>query len=236
MPQLEMPCTTARPFDGAAAQIVVPTARQLAAAADLLARSLGFEPRDAIPAWLMRTTDGCGGLTLAALDHGDVVGVSYALPASDERRLAWFSCGLAVAPTSRGRGIARSLKLEQRRRALAAGVELIRWTADARNGPALRLYLSVLGARLVGYRPGRHRELRAAEAADDDVDVEWRLTGAEPSLSAPPAATIPFPADHGTAQHGAYARALREALDDGLVGVALEPDAGGRLRLVMAGR
>src|SRR4051794_30479866 len=45
----------------------------LPAAAALLAGTLGFGAADAIPAWLMRTTDECGGLTLIAADANAVV-------------------------------------------------------------------------------------------------------------------------------------------------------------------
>src|SRR5689334_8530633 len=93
-------------------------------AARLLARTLGFAERDAIPAWLMRTTDDCGGLTLVAEHDGAVVGVSYAFPTADH---ALFSCGLAVAPAHRGRNLGAALKAAQRHEALASGCSRIVW-------------------------------------------------------------------------------------------------------------
>ena len=42
---------------------------ELRAGAELLARSLAFSDRDAIPAWLMQTTGECGGLALGAFDE-----------------------------------------------------------------------------------------------------------------------------------------------------------------------
>jgi ribosomal protein S18 acetylase RimI-like enzyme len=208
-------------------EIAMPDGRQLADGARLLGGCLGFEAGDAVPAWLMRTTDECGGLTLVALAAGEVAGVSYAVPAFGAAGPEWLSCGLAVAPAFRGRGVGRALKLEQRRRAVAAGVRVIRWTADAGNVPALRLYLSGLGARLVGYRPGRHRGLRAPTAPDDDVDIVWRLAGPPPAIGAGTA--VPLPGGNGGTTADAYRRALRAALDLGLVGVAV--DAGPTLRM-----
>src|SRR5689334_461845 len=94
-----------------------PCRDDLRAGATLLARSLDFAAQDAIPAWLMRVTDGCGGLTLVALDGDRVVGISYAFPDLSHADRGLYACGLAIAPDRRGQGIARALKLEQRRRA-----------------------------------------------------------------------------------------------------------------------
>jgi predicted GNAT superfamily acetyltransferase len=143
----------------------------LPAAADLLARTLGFDPQDAVPAWFMRTTDECGGLTLVAADDR-VVGVSYAVAGRDHL----FSCGLAVAPQYRGQRLGFALKVAQRREAIALGYSSIRWTTDPVNGRALRVYLSGLGARIVGYRAGMHDGLRADPGhPQDDLEVVWDL-------------------------------------------------------------
>ena len=115
-------------------------------AARLLAAGLGFTAADAVPAWLMRTTDECGGLTLVAASGTTIVGVSYAVPARAGDTAFLFSCGLAVVPEQRGRRLGLQLKLAQRREAIAAGYSTIRWTTDPVNGRALRVYLSGLGA------------------------------------------------------------------------------------------
>lgn len=152
-----------------------PQRRELRDGAALLAGSLGFGPEDAIPAWLMAVMDGCGGITLVALDGERVVGFSHAFPDCSQDEPALYSCGLAVDPERRGLGIGRRLKLEQRRRARQAGYHSIRWTADPRNGPALALYLSALGARLVAYHADLHAGLRAARGPSDDVEIVWGL-------------------------------------------------------------
>lgn len=151
-----------------------PQRAELREGAELLARALGFAPADAIPAWLMAVTDGCGGITLVAVRGSGVVGVSHAFPDVSGDGAGLYACGLAVHPDHRGHGLARALKLEQRRRARRAGYRRIRWTADPRNGPALHLYLSGLGARLVAYHAGLHTGLRAAGPADD-VEIRWSL-------------------------------------------------------------
>jgi predicted GNAT superfamily acetyltransferase len=155
-----------------------PRRDELRAGAALLARELDFGAADAIPPWLMHVTDGCGGITLVALDGAEVVGFSHAFPDLSREDRGLYSCGLAIAPPRRGLGIGRALKLEQRRRARRAGYRFIRWTADPRNGPALGLYLSGLGARLTAYHPDLHGGLRHAAGPTDDVEIVWALAGA----------------------------------------------------------
>src|SRR5262245_25065302 len=143
--------------DGAWARIVAgmvdvrdAAGAELVAGCALLARALEFGDRDAVAPWLVQTAAGCGGLALAAFAGERLIGFSFALLAAGDEP---FSCGLAVEPAWRGRGVGRALKLAQRERALRSGVTRIRWTADPLSAPALGLYLSGLGARLVAYKP-----------------------------------------------------------------------------------
>jgi predicted GNAT superfamily acetyltransferase len=194
-------------------------------AAMLLARVLGFGERDAIPAWLMRTTDGCGGVTLVAEHDGAVVGVSYALPARDH---ALFSCGLAVAPAHRGRDLGAALKAAQRREARALGCSRILWTTDPLNGRALRVYLSGLGAVIVGYRAGLHDGLRADPGhPQDDLEIEWHLVD-PPALDrrAMPAVELPW-SERGLGERRRVRAEMSALLDDGYLGcdVAIDPAA-----------
>ncbi len=192
----------------------------LPAAAALLARSLGFADRDAVPAWLMRTTDECGGLTLVAEADGAVVGVSYALPARGEL----FSCGLAVAPEHRGRRLGLELKLEQRRQALALGYTVIRWTTDPLNARALRVYLSHLGALVTAYHVGLHDGLRADPGhPQDDLELVWRLDG-RPPLARDGVEAVALPWSPTAADRHRVRSEMRELLARGYVGADVEVD------------
>jgi predicted GNAT superfamily acetyltransferase len=202
---------------------------ELPAAAALLAGTLGFAPRDAIPAWLMRTTDEAGGVTLVAVHHGTVAGASYALPALDGGRPSLFSCGLAVAPEHRGRRLGLALKAEQRRQALARGYASIRWTADPLNGRALRLYLSGLGALVTAYHAGLHDGLREDPGHPlDDLEVVWAL-GARPRLDDRDRHRVELPwSPAGPDADVARARvrdAMCELLGAGYVGCRIDVDA-----------
>jgi predicted GNAT superfamily acetyltransferase len=185
----------------------------LPGAAALLAGALRFGAADAIPAWLMRTTDECGGLTLVAAAGDAVVGVSYAFPARDGEL---FSCGLAVAADHRGQGLGRDLKAAQRREAIALGYRAIRWTTDPLNVAALRLYLSKLGALVVGYRAGLHDGLRADPGhPQDDLDVVWHL-GRRPALDRHGVRRVTL------ADRGKVRDEMSALLADGFVGCGVE--------------
>jgi predicted GNAT superfamily acetyltransferase len=203
---------------------------ELLAGCALLARSLGFCDRDALPPWLVQTAAGFGGLALGAFAAGRLVGFSFALPTAGDEL---FSCGVAVDPEWRGRGVGARLKRLQRERARARGVTAIRWTADPLAAPALALYLGTLGARLVGYAPGLYAAVRPAAVEPDDVVIEWPL-GAPPPL-VQPVGRVEIPLDVGALAGAELARrrrdvrrAMTHALARGGVGcgVTVERDGG----------
>jgi ribosomal protein S18 acetylase RimI-like enzyme len=202
----------------------------LPAAAALLASGLGFAPADAVPAWLMRTADDCGGVTLVAVADGQVVGALHSIAGFDADERYLFTCGLVVAAAYRGRRVGLALTHEQRRRARGAGCRSIRWTADPVNGRALRLYLSGLGARLVGYRPGLHEGLRAAPGhPQDDVDLLWRLDDPRPPTARTDGVEIELPWSRPTPVDRDRVRERMTALlDAGHVGVDVRLDRGAR--------
>jgi GNAT superfamily N-acetyltransferase len=198
----------------------------LPAAAALLAAGLGFAPADAVPAWLMQTTDDCGGVSLVAVDDGQVVGALHSIPGHDGNERYLFTCGLVVAATHRGRRLGLALTAEQRRRARLAGCRSIRWTADPVNGRALRLYLSGLGARLVGYRPSLHDGLRAgAGHPQDDVDLVWPIVDPPPPTAGNGTAEVELPWSQPTpADRDRVRERMTALLDGGRVGVDVRLD------------
>lgn len=206
---------------GAGVQIRDARREELVAGLELLQRALRFTARDAIPPWLALTTVEAGGLALAAFADRELIGFSYALPALGPGGPHLFSCGLAVEPAWRSRGVGRRLKLAQRDRALAARLERIRWTADPLAAPALGLYLSGLGARLVRYRADLFDGLRST--SNDDVEIEWSLAGGAPVKKVGDAVEIPAdPACRSPAWRRAVRRDMNALLARGLVGVGVE--------------
>ena len=128
-------------------------------------------------------------------------------------------------PAARGRGVGRQLKLAQRERALAAGVAVIRWTADPLSARALALYLGGLGARITAYAPELYAPVRADAVPPDDVVIEWPLEGEVRAGS--PAARVEIPLDASTLAVGERRRwrfAVRRAMTPVLAGGAIGTD------------
>ncbi|MGH2618687.1 MAG: GNAT family N-acetyltransferase [Thermomicrobiales bacterium] len=163
-----------QPTRGQDIQIRPVEGNEFGACQRLAGEVFAFTDLEVIPAWQMYTTAHHGGLTLGAYANNDLIGYSHAFPAYDGRDVYLYSCGLAVKPASRFRGVGRSLKLAQRTLARRAGYRLIRWTVDALASGPLYLYLTRLGGRVVGYEPRLYSEFRSEQAVDEVV-VDWNL-------------------------------------------------------------
>jgi predicted GNAT superfamily acetyltransferase len=220
---------------GAMVDVLIRDARRedLVDGVALLRDALGFRNADAIPPWLALSTTEAGGVALAALAGRELIGFSYAVPGLSPAGPFLLSCGLAVAPAWRSRGVGRRLKLVQRDRALAAGIPRIRWTADPLMAPALALYLSGLGARLVGYRAALFDGVR--QTTNDDVDIEWTLIGGAPARPVDEVVEIPAdPSCRSSRWQRSVRRDMNRLLARGLVGVGVEVT--GHRRWVRFGR
>jgi predicted GNAT superfamily acetyltransferase len=200
---------------------------ELVAGGDLLAASLRFNERDAIPAWLMQTTVECGGLALGAFRDGVLAGFSYAVPCGEH---TLFSCGLAVLPEWRGQGVGRRLKLAQREWALRQCRTHIRWTADPLAAAALTLYLPGLGARLTAYGTELYADVRPAAVPPDDVVIDWFLRAGMRN-GGRSAARVEVPFDHTSLSEEELMRwrlrvrrSMRRALAAGAVGTGMAVD------------
>jgi len=157
----------------------------LLAAQRLVRAAFEFSALEVFPAWEMALVASNGGLALVAADEEEVVGLSYAFPAfTTELGPYLYSNALVVDPARAGLGIGRRLKLEQRRRALAAGYTLIRWTTDALSSRNLHLYLTRLGARVTGVLPEFMRGL--LETPLDQLQVDWHLKSPDRERQTPP--------------------------------------------------
>lgn len=214
-------------------EIREPVLLEYAAGAALLGTCLGFSSRDAVPAWLMHATTEAGGLTLGAFGaDGTVVGWSFAVAARVGDRDELLSCGLAIAGPRRAAGAGRALKEAQRMEALRRGIERIRWTADPLAAPALRLYLTHLGARMTQYRVALYDGVREGfEIPQDDVDVIWDLRDSRPIGATESRLRIELPYDRSAlaaAEHLQWRLSVREqlqaALLQGYVGTGVDRD------------
>jgi predicted GNAT superfamily acetyltransferase len=92
----------------------------------------GFEDVELLPQRLFVVASKIGGQVLGAFDNGTMVAFCLCIPGlkAGGSRQYFHSHMLGVLPAYRNSGLGRRMKLEQRKYALAAGIELIEWTFD----------------------------------------------------------------------------------------------------------
>jgi predicted GNAT superfamily acetyltransferase len=159
---------------------------------------------DAVPVNLFAASVPHGAILVGAFDErAQLVGFVYSFPAFAGGRVIQWSHMLGVDRAHRGRGLGRRLKLAQRERALAQGVDLVAWTFDPLQDVNAAFNLNALGGEATRYLEdvyGASESPLHAGAPTDRLVVEWRLrservqalaAAAEPIASpAPPAGHV----------------------------------------------
>jgi predicted GNAT superfamily acetyltransferase len=100
-------------------------------------RQIWGRDEDNVPAWMLAASVERGALLIGAELATRLVGFVYSVPGLKHGLPMQWSHMLAVLPEHRKSGIGRRLKLAQRERTLASGLDLIEWTYDplvATNG------------------------------------------------------------------------------------------------------
>jgi predicted GNAT superfamily acetyltransferase len=91
----------------------------------------GFDDIELLPARLFLVATKVGGQAFGAFDGARMIGFCLAIPGLKPGGDSYLhSHMLGVLPEYRDRGVGRQLKLQQRKDALARGIELIEWTFD----------------------------------------------------------------------------------------------------------
>jgi predicted GNAT superfamily acetyltransferase len=109
------------------------------------------DAEEAVPLPILAAGVRRGAIVLGAFDGHVMVGASYSFPAIRDGRLTHWSHMLGVLQASRSGGVGRLLKLQQRQRALALGVDLIEWTFDPLQAANAHFNLVRLGAVVEEY-------------------------------------------------------------------------------------
>jgi predicted GNAT superfamily acetyltransferase len=135
---------------------------------------------EAVPGTLLAATVRRGAILIGAFDPGDrLVGMVYSLPALKEGRPTHWSHMLGVLPSWRSAGIGRALKLEQRRRALEMGLDLIEWTYDPLQALNAHFNFVRLGVTVEHYEENVYGENASsplwAGIATDRFIAQWRI-------------------------------------------------------------
>lgn len=112
----------------------------------------GHDYDDVVPRSIFAVAVKTGGVLVGAEDdEGTLVAFVFSVPALRHGRIVQWSHMLAVTPQARGQALGLRLKLAQRERTLARGLDLVEWTYDPLLAGNARLNIRRLGAVVESY-------------------------------------------------------------------------------------
>jgi len=106
---------------------------------------------DVVPVPILAVSVLRGGILIGAFTGGHMVGFVYSLPGIKHGKATQWSHMLGVLEEHRNDGTGRQLKLLQRERTLAMGLELIEWTYDPMQALNAHLNFTKLGVVVEEY-------------------------------------------------------------------------------------
>jgi predicted GNAT superfamily acetyltransferase len=138
------------------------------------------DAEDIVPPPVLIVSVKRGGILLGAFDAaGTMKGFVYSIPAVKEGRLTQWSHMLGVTRDARESGLGRALKIAQRERALAMGIELIEWTFDPLQALNAHLNFAKLGIVVEEYEQNIYGDSSSPLHRGSPTDrfvAEWRLS------------------------------------------------------------
>jgi predicted GNAT superfamily acetyltransferase len=138
------------------------------------------DAEDVVPSPVLVVSVKRGGILLGGFDAAGVMkGFVYSFPAVKDGRLTQWSHMLGVTRDARDGGLGLRLKLAQRERALAMGIDLIEWTFDPMQALNAHLNFSKLGVVVEEYEENIYGESSSPLHRGSPTDrfvAEWRLT------------------------------------------------------------
>lgn len=137
------------------------------------------------------------GLVIGAHAGDKLVGFALSfLARRADGRLYQYSQTTAVLPAWQGKGAGRAIKFAQRDAALAADVDLIRWTYDPLRPANAHFNLDVLGGAVVALVPDMYGSLGAPAERGEPSDrfiTDWELRSAAATITGGTADVAPVP-------------------------------------------
>jgi predicted GNAT superfamily acetyltransferase len=136
-----------------------------------------IEDREIFPALALIPMREVGAILLGAFDGEHMAGFAFGFPGHEKGRLILHSDMLAVGPAYRARGLGYELKLAQRERALADGIETITWTFDPLQSLNAHLNFGKLGVTADRYCVNYYGETTSFlhRNGTDRLWVSWAL-------------------------------------------------------------
>jgi predicted GNAT superfamily acetyltransferase len=229
------------PADGAAVATAVLRSPAECARCELIYReAFGLAPDDgSLNARLLIGLLRNSGMVIGAYGGGELVGFALSFLARQDGsgRLYQYSQTAAVLPGWQGRGVGRAMKFAQRSAALAAGIDLVRWTFDPLRAVNAHFNLDVLGAVAGSIARDLYGPMAAPDDRGEPTDrfvVDWELRDPAVAARAQGATTGPRDREAGSVRPGE----LRTVKDATLLGIPADwrafrrsaPAAAGPLR------
>lgn len=151
---------------------------ELRAVEELQKEVWGIDDLEVFPALALIPMREVGAVLIGAFDGERMVGFVFGFPGNDGGRLILHSDMLAVRPEYRTQGLGYKLKLAQRERAQAIGIDTITWTFDPLQSLNAHLNISKLGVVADSYRVDYYGETTSFlhRAGTDRLWVTWVLS------------------------------------------------------------
>jgi len=131
---------------------------------------------DVVPVPILAVSVQRGGILIGAFEGDRLVAFVYSMPAIKHAKATQWSHMLGVIGEYRNAGLGRDLKLLQRERALAMGLELIEWTYDPLQAANAHLNFAKLGVVVEEYEENVYGESASPLHRGNPTDrfvAEW---------------------------------------------------------------
>ena len=138
----------------------------------------GSDDLDVVPLTLLVASKAVGAVLIGAYDEEKLVGFVYGFPGYENGHPVHHSHMLAVTPSYRELDLGYQLKLAQRERVLAQGIERISWTFDPLQSLNAYFNFGKLGVIADTYKINFYGEATSSflhQTGTDRLWVTWRL-------------------------------------------------------------
>ena len=155
----------------------ITTIAEMRAVEELQKEVWGIDDLEVFPALALIPMREVGAALIGAFDGERMIGFVFGFPGNDRGRLILHSDMLAVRPEYRTQGLGYKLKLAQRERAQAIGIDTITWTFDPLQSLNAHLNISRLGVVADSYRVNYYGETTSFlhRMGTDRLWVTWSL-------------------------------------------------------------
>ena len=138
----------------------------------------GCSDLDVVPLTMLIATQEVGGVLIGAYDQSEFVGFVYGFPGYEDGRVTHHSHMLAVKTAYRNHDLGYKLKLAQRERVLAQGIERMTWTFDPLQSLNAYFNFGKLGVVADAYKIDFYGEATSSflhQIGTDRLWVSWLL-------------------------------------------------------------